>query len=360
MGKRFFPLDQKLKLRADHWSEGAAQVAARQGLSARSFGAAAEAYVEATGGSMSKSSVERITKGFGAALTEIKAQEAARAIATSEIGESPRERRVPLVAPINGNGNISSDGVMILVREEGWKETKIATVSEVEVLESDNETRRKAQRSGKRANENIVRLKAHSYVAGLWDADTFAQYQYAEGLRRGLDLVDNLSSVNDGAVWIERVTGENFGQALQILDWGHSVQYLWAVGNAIYGEGKPAATQWVNGCQDDLWTGNIDRVVKALQALHLDQGAYSNDVKRTPAYFATNRDRMRYDVFRDQGLPVGSGTVESGAKNVVQLRLKRPGRGWARNHVQSMLAALCELHSDRFAWAWQQAYHPAA
>jgi hypothetical protein len=33
----FFPLDEKLKLRGDHWSEGAARVATRQGLQAQSF-----------------------------------------------------------------------------------------------------------------------------------------------------------------------------------------------------------------------------------------------------------------------------------------------------------------------------------
>ncbi len=360
MGKRFFPLDQKLKLREDHWSEGAAQVAARQGLSAGSFEAAAEAYTEATGGRISKSSVGRITKGFGQALGQMKVEEAERAIATSQIGETPQERRVALEAPINGAGNISSDGVMVLIRREGWKEVKIAAFSEVEVLKPDCKKRRKAQRRAKRAKENIVRLHTHSYVAGLWDADTFAQYQYTEGLRRGLDLLDKLSSVNDGAIWIERVTRENFGQAAQVLDWGHSVQYLWKVGNALFGEGKSATAQWTKACQDDLWAGKVDRVIKTLQDLPLDQSAYSDDVKRTPAYFANNRDRMRYDVFRDQGFPVGSGTVESAAKNVVQLRLKRPGRGWSRHNAQSMLAALSELHSDRFAWAWQQAYHPIA
>jgi hypothetical protein len=36
-GRRFFPLDGKLKLRHDHWSEGAARVATRHGLGAPSF-----------------------------------------------------------------------------------------------------------------------------------------------------------------------------------------------------------------------------------------------------------------------------------------------------------------------------------
>ncbi|MDY7040096.1 MAG: hypothetical protein SVX38_04455 [Chloroflexota bacterium] len=69
---------------------------------------------------------------------------------------------------------------------------------------------------------------------------------------------------------------------------------------------------------------------------------------------------MRYDVFRTLGYSIGSSTVESGAKNVVKHRLRRPGQGWSRDCAQSMLAALSELHSERFEWAWRMAYRPAA
>src|SRR3990172_6665136 len=58
-GRRFSPLDVKLKLRADHWSEGAARVAVREGLQAKSFDLAAEAYTEAVGGAMSPDSLGR-------------------------------------------------------------------------------------------------------------------------------------------------------------------------------------------------------------------------------------------------------------------------------------------------------------
>jgi hypothetical protein len=62
-GETLFLLDRKLKLRADHWSEGAARVATRQGLLGKSFELAAEAYSDATGGHMSKDSLRRVTEG---------------------------------------------------------------------------------------------------------------------------------------------------------------------------------------------------------------------------------------------------------------------------------------------------------
>ena len=101
-------------------------------------------------------------------------------------------------------------------------------------------------------------------------------------------------------------------------------------------------------------------MVRSLDALPLRAGAYADEVSRTPAYFDHNRNRMCYADFRAPGDPIGSGSVESGAKNVVQQRMKRPGRGWSRPHAQGMLAALADLHSERFAWAWQQVYYAAA
>lgn len=357
-GRRFFPLDEKLVLRRDHWSEGAARVITRHGLREPSFELAAEAYTDATGGDVSGSSVRRITEGFGAQLAEQKEEEATRTMEIGAYGESPRDRWMKFKDPLEGVGNVSSDGTMILIRGEGWKEVKMATFSQVEVLEPADERRRRSQREGKRKQEDVVRLSDHSYCAGVWDADTFGAYQYAEGLRRGFDLLEEKSSVNDGAPWIKRITGTNFPQAEQIVDWGHSKRRLWAVAHAVFGEGRQEAATWVERRKDELWKGKVDPVVRELKALDLNHSKYPDEVQQAPGYFQNNRERMRYDEFREAGYPIGSGTVESGARNVVQPRMRRPGRGWKQENAQSMLAALSELHSGRFRWAWGKTYRP--
>ena len=334
-------------------------MAAKQGLQAASFARAAEAYTDAVGGPISRSSVRRITEGFGERLAERKEREAAQASAIAERDESPGERRVEMQDPISARGNISSDGTMILVRGEGWKEVKLATFSQIEVLDPEDKRRRSAQRRGKRAHEDVVRLSAHSYCAGLWNADTFEPYQYAEGFRRGLNQVERLSSVNDGALWIERTTFTNFPEATQVIDWSHALERLWAVARAVYGEGT-SAQEWAEQQEEALWTGAVDQVIESLDALDLKQPDYPDEVRQAPGYFRHNCERMRYDVFRALECPIGSGTVESAAKNVVKHRMRRSGRGWTRDCSQSMLAALCELYSERFEWGWYMAYRPAA
>ena len=103
---------------------------------------------------------------------------------------------------------------------------------------------------------------------------------------------------------------------------------------------------------DLLWDGQVAQVVSALDRLDLQQERWPDLVRTAPDYFRSNQERMRYDLFRTQGYPIGSGTVESAANTVVHHRLRRPGRGWTRTNGQAMLAALSELHSGRYEYTW--------
>jgi hypothetical protein len=294
--------------------------------------------------------MRRVTEGWGKQREAGRERETAQAMALAQKEEHPEQVRLPLEDPIVEQANLSTDGVMMLVRQEGWKEVKLTTISAVEQIEARGTS--DGQVGRQREARAHVRLTRHSYQAGLWDADRMAGQQYSEGVRRGLDGCERLSSVNDGAVWIERITRENFPEAVQIVDWSHASERLWAVGNAVFGAQTAQAVQWTEGCLSKLWRGKVDEVVGRLQELKLEQGRYPQEVQQAAGYFASNAERMAYDVYREAGLPLGSGTVESGARSVVQQRMKRPGRGWERESGQAMLAGLSELHSGRFEQAW--------
>ena len=308
---------------------------------------------------MSRDSLRRITEGWGQRVEEQQQEAAEQASLPAQRGETPQSRRIVEVNPITGQANVSTDGGMMLIREEGWKEVKLVTFSEVEIKPA---AERPAKENGasRRAEDPFVQLKEHSYQAGLWDADTMALYQYAEGLRRGIDRCERLSSVNDGAPWIERITDLNFPEAVQIVNWSHAKGKIWKVSKAVFGEESPEGREWVEDRLDHLWSGKVRKVESALEELDLSSKRWPDEVRQAPGYFAGNRKRMRYDEFRAEGYPIGSGTVESGINSVVHHRMKRPGRGWERAKGQAMLAGLSELHSGRFDRAWQASLPLAA
>ncbi|KKK47973.1 hypothetical protein LCGC14_3149800, partial [marine sediment metagenome] len=53
--------------------------------------------------------------------------------------------------------------------------------------------------------------------------------------------------------------------------------------------------------------------------------AQAGAVRKAVGYLFRNRRRMHYAAYRQQGLPIGSGAVESACKTVVQARMKQAG-----------------------------------
>jgi hypothetical protein len=321
------------------------------GLQAKSFDLAAEAYGDAVGSSMSADSLTRVTVGTGQGLAAQRDQEVAQVYALPEAVRYLAGSTAG-VDRIEGQANISTDGGMVPIRDEGWKEVKLTTVSAVEVKPAQDH-HQPSNRFDQRAPDPVIHLGRHSYQVRLWNADEMEQYQYLEGLRRGIDGCEQLSSVNDGAPWITRITEMNFPHAVQIVDWRHAENRIWDVANATFGERTQKTKQWVEIRLDHLWEGQTPRVVKALQHLDLEHKAVSDLVRQTPEYFNTRQPKMNYAHFRQLGFPIGSGTVESGINTVVHHRMKRPGRGWSRPNAQAMLAGLSELHSGRFDLMWK-------
>jgi len=60
-------------------------------------------------------------------------------------------------------------------------------------------------------------------------------------------------------------------------------------------------------------------------------------LEREISYFEKNKDRMRYDDFRGQGLFVGSGVVEAGCRIVIGQRLKQSGMHWTVKGANSIM-----------------------
>jgi len=78
---------------------------------------------------MSGDSLRRVTEGYGQAIEE---QRTAEAKEVYDITAPQLAQQVVTVkAPIQGQANISTDGGMILLRAEGWKEFKMSVIQKL-------------------------------------------------------------------------------------------------------------------------------------------------------------------------------------------------------------------------------------
>lgn len=337
-----------MRLRDDHWSSGIARIATRHGLQSKSFALAAELFSDATGCNMSREGLRKVTQGWGRKVSEKRETEVE---ALFDIKEDPSKEIVAVTNPIEKQASISTDGGFVHIREDGWKEVKMTTISSVR---PKKESEKSSLPDGRKyePDEIQIMLEEHSYQVGFWKADERGKHQYRAGIRRNLENCLDISSTNDGAKWIKRITEENFPNTTQIIDWFHAAEKMWRIGKQTISS-QEARKKWVETRLDDLWMGRLDNVNLDLATVDTTQAINTDEVETIIGYFENQQHRMQYDQYRIAGYPIGSGSVESGINGVVHHRMKRQGQGWAQANVNPMLAALSELHSGRFLQEWK-------
>ena len=265
---------------------------------------------------------------------------------------------------IEKHASVSIDGVKILLRDDGYREVKIVSVSEVvgEPEEAEPGTTAAGKREVDSAEEagqgtgcqEGIKLKRHSYRAILGDKKSFIPVLKGELACRRVRQADKISAVNDGAEWIWDLVKTYLPErTVEILDWPHVVENLAKAGKAGFGEGTPKAQAWLEQRKAELWNGQRMQVEIGLYQLPLRYKERGNDIRRVKGYIEQHWKRLQYDRFRAEGRPIGSGTVESAAKNVVSWRMKRGGQRWSEAGALRMLAALGEIHSNRWDTRFQ-------
>ena len=134
--------------------------------------------------------------------------------------------------------------------------------------------------------------------------------------------------VGDGTEWIwRRVADIDNADSVHILDFCHAVDHLAELCKLLYGQSiEQFATQLLKW---GLRLRNGGRaVIAALRELRDAQRAHGDAIQGELNYFQANRERMHYQQYREDHLPIGSGTVESACKHVVTARMKGSGMTW--------------------------------
>jgi hypothetical protein len=217
----------------------------------------------------------------------------------------------------------SLDGVMAPLLGE-WRELKNIAWYRVEPVRSYQTHRHHARRVGE---QNNLQAQDITYHCDIQTPEQFSALFWASACQRQADLYEELVFVCDGAVWIWKLIEQHFPHAVQIVDWYHASQYLPPIAEAAFGQDTEAYRTWLENARTLLWEGQIDKLIYACQqlaAIVLAKPAVHSAV----TYFTNNQKRMDYARFRQQGYFIGSGTVESGGKQISSLRLKRAGARW--------------------------------
>jgi hypothetical protein len=220
-------------------------------------------------------------------------------------------------APVVGRLYSLADGVMVH-QTDGWHEAKCLQC-------------RWQDQEGQWQTLRLCRLEK---------ADAFADLAHGCMHACGLEGCRQSVLIGDGGPWIWNHLGAIADEAIQVLDWYHAAEHLWALGKSVYGEGSVLCREFAEELCGLLWESRHEALLERLKQLRkrLRSKARREAIGALEGYIISNQSRMDYKKYREMGLLIGSGAIEGDCKNLVHSRLKRGSPRWSPEGCQHMLS----------------------
>ena len=200
--------------------------------------------------------------------------------------------------------------------EEPWKESKLGVI-----YREDNHV---ASTKSKRGCVTEAR-----YVAHLGTVEHFKEHM-REALRvEKATQAQEIVWLGDGAHWNWNMADKLIPTAIQILDPMHAIEHASTCAKILFSDDNVMVKIWVERVKSILYQDRPSTLLLELRACRVGATQIQRDaLDALLVYYTNNVDRIKYPIFRAKGLPIGSGTVESGHKHVIQKRMKLAGQHW--------------------------------
>ena len=324
VGSAFFPLDEQLGLLSGGLTPRGEETLTRL-ATWMPYESARELLQDVLGMRVSKATARRATLSTGQA-----------ALAAWE-AEVERLKQDAPQAPAGADKQaLSGDGAMVHLVGGEWAEVKTLAIGEV--------TRNRREE---------VCTQHLTYCSRLCDAASFEHATLLHTHRRGLQQASEVCAVQDGAEWLQGLTDYHRADAVRILDFAHAAEYLNEIGQAVRATGGRLPGRWLDGVLHRLKHEGPARVLKHLAWLAAHYP--SSLIQEKLAYLQKREAHMHYPIYQEAGWPIGSGSVESANKLVVEARLKGAGMRWGRQNVNPMLVLRNAVCNREWKQIWQTA-----
>ena len=180
----------------------------------------------------------------------------------------------------------------------------------------------------------FVRLAGHLTVMGAHEA--VALVFLGDGARWIWDAIDTL--IATVGIPKKRVT--------QVVDWYHAVEVLGEVADARVRWPEGERKRWLKRAKSALHAGDIQRLMSIFDEIAV--GRRASAVNKHRDYFLRNAVRMTYASFKAAKMPIGSGSVESAVRRIVNMRMKGNGTFWLMENAEAMLLLRSYLKAGRY------------
>ena len=291
---------------------------------------------------MSDSTIWRRVDKWGVGFEELEQQRREAANRVAQIGEVVGAKQKSA-----DRMGVGKDGAKMHIRQEGWKELKVGCVFDIEVRPLFDPETKEWMELGYAVN--------NSYLAHLGGPEVFGEMMWAAAKQRGWEQRYETQVIGDGAPWIWNLTQLHFYESQQTIDYYHATEHLSTAANLLYPANPQAAQRWRNKSETLLFQGHADQIGTTLAQAATGQTQRHQDLRTEADYFCKHKRRMQYLEFREDGYPIGSGMVESEAKQC-KARFCVPGMRWSRPGAKRLIPIRATIMGDQFDAIWPSVY----
>ena len=166
-----------------------------------------------------------------------------------------------------------------------------------------------------------------------------------------------IHAVSDGAPWIAEQYEHHFGtQCRFYLDFYHACDYLVAAAHSTSMD-MGERNHWLEECKNLLRESRGKEVIRALEKLTPKPGKEAREAVAKAIQYLEKREKkgqLDYAKALEEGLPIGSGEVESAHRHILQKRLKIAGAWWRLERAEEMAQLRAMRANQRWDEFWDQ------
>ncbi len=175
---------------------------------------------------------------------------------------------------------------------------------------------------------------SRTFIARMGRYPELVPQLHSAAVDQGLSIYTLVFGVADGGNGLKEALEAKFTNFQFILDYAHFKQHLYQAVEAMELEPKWRSI-WLNCTQDLIEGGRVKTIISRLKHW---SGRGKEVVLNFAKYLERFSQSVHYKRYREWGLPIGSGEIESSHRYIPQKRLKIPGATWNPQTINPMLA----------------------
>lgn len=217
---------------------------------------------------------------------------------------------------------------------------------------NDQECEPKRKGRDRKARPGRPERLVRSVLATRECAEEFGATVHQAACERNFFGAERKAFLGDGMPSNWKIHARHFPSFCPILDFVHALSYVFAAAFAGRSneEGKAIYSRWIEA----VWSGRVTSILPELERRSEELGSppkdcVDSDPRRLVAdalrYLRNNAERMHYDEYRREGLPIVSCAVESAIK-MINRRVKGSEKFWSEEGAEAMLQLRADYLSE--------------